>query len=757
VPYIRVDRVNYSDGSHGENFRELGYNDPWPTAPDGTGHSLHRVIDGNYGNDVANWTTAAPTPAGGAQGTTNVELNIDNLWMYQNLPDKILSNLTAEVLITNDPLSNSSYTYNWEFILPDDVTIAPTTTNGGGAADPCCTFAAPDCDQPGGLSDSGQTFTVRVTVTGADFGNSAQAEALFGIALLGDVNNDSFVNVTDRIIMNAFWQTGSAEPFTFRDCDIDCNGYVNVVDRIIANSIWQGTLGQNSVSNPCPLRPGQPVSRWKFDEGSGGTAYDSAGGNDGTIYGATWTTGQIGGALSFDGVDDHVDVDALEVNTGAGAHNTVTFWMYWEGGDNQMPFGWQESYDLWFKDNFFGFNTGQGNIYGISSDGLDGKWVHVGAVFYNGVPTSANNKLYINGAVQDIVPCFGDTSISRSVTSSARISGWRVNSSYMFGGIIDEVRIYDRALSAEEVQLVYQQGLFRAFRPEPSDGATDVDPNTVLSWTPGIYAASHDVYFGTDFDNVNDATTSSSEYKGNQEESSYWPGPLELGTTYYWRIDDIMNINSLWKGNVWRFRIEGQGLLSWWKFDEGSGSTAYDSTGSNDGTIHGATWTTGQIGGGLSFDGVDDYVDVGNLGLSSEFTVMGWMYYYVQALDEPIFGSDSPGEGTRISLRSNAFEVWPDGVSWEDRGEVAFDPVSAGIWHHLAGVYNGSQIEVFVDGISMGTHSVSSGALDPNPNNYIGGHGSENWYMDGLIDNVRIYDKALSAEEVWQLYQVGLN
>jgi len=62
VPYIRVDRVNYSDGSHGENFRELGYNDPWPTSPDGTGQALHRVVDGNYGNDVANWQATSPIP-----------------------------------------------------------------------------------------------------------------------------------------------------------------------------------------------------------------------------------------------------------------------------------------------------------------------------------------------------------------------------------------------------------------------------------------------------------------------------------------------------------------------------------------------------------------------------------------------------------------------------------------------------------------------------------------------------------------------
>jgi hypothetical protein len=61
VPYIRVDRVNYSDGRHPENFAELGY-DPWPASPDGGGDALHRVVSGNYGNDVANWLAAGPTP-----------------------------------------------------------------------------------------------------------------------------------------------------------------------------------------------------------------------------------------------------------------------------------------------------------------------------------------------------------------------------------------------------------------------------------------------------------------------------------------------------------------------------------------------------------------------------------------------------------------------------------------------------------------------------------------------------------------------
>ena len=184
----------------------------------------------------------------------DVDLQMDNLWMYQNLPGRTASNLTATVSTTYDPLANTSYTYDWEFDLPYDVNIAPAITNGGGLTEAFCTFAAPVCDQPRSLSDSGQPFTVRVTVTCNDYGNSAQTEAQFGIALLGDVNNDTKVNIIDYIIMNAFWRNGAAEPFTLRDCDINCDDATNVIDRIIANEIWQGTLGRNSVSNPCPYR-----------------------------------------------------------------------------------------------------------------------------------------------------------------------------------------------------------------------------------------------------------------------------------------------------------------------------------------------------------------------------------------------------------------------------------------------------------------------------------------------------------------------
>ncbi|UCF42370.1 MAG: right-handed parallel beta-helix repeat-containing protein [Planctomycetota bacterium] len=210
-----------------------------------------RFVDGDYNDTIIVDMGAYEY---GSTAIIEVEVDMDELWMYQSLPGQGNSDLTAGVSVTDDPMGNTTYSYAWEIVLPGDVNLAPVTVAGGGAGDAYCTFAARGCDEPGGLSDSGQTFTVRVTVTGDDYGNTGQAEVEFGIALLGDTNNDGVVNVADRSITNAFWRTGSAGAYTLRDCDLNCDGVVNVADRSIANAIWRGILGQNSVSSPCPLR-----------------------------------------------------------------------------------------------------------------------------------------------------------------------------------------------------------------------------------------------------------------------------------------------------------------------------------------------------------------------------------------------------------------------------------------------------------------------------------------------------------------------
>jgi len=91
-----------------------------------------------------------------------------------------------------------------------------------------------------------------------------------------------------------------------------------------------------------------------------------------------------------------------------------------------------------------------------------------------------------------------------------------------------------------------------ASEPTPADGAITVFTGSKLRWSTGGAAMSHDVYLGTDFNDVNTATTSSGVFKGNQSATTYDPCTMEMNTTYYWRIDERNGPNT-WPGRVWSF------------------------------------------------------------------------------------------------------------------------------------------------------------------------------------------------------------
>jgi hypothetical protein len=143
-------------------------------------------------------------------------------------------------------------------------------------------------------------------------------------------------------------------------------------------------------------------------------------------------------------------------------------------------------------------------------------------------------------------------------------------------------------------QLIPQAALslpVRASRSKPSNGAVDVKQTQILSWSPGDYAASHEVYFGTDQEAVRNADTASPEYKGSQNlgSESYDPGKLEWDTTYYWRVDEVNNVNpdSPWAGNLWSFTTADFLIVDdfedydvgnneiWWAWKDGLGYASH--------------------------------------------------------------------------------------------------------------------------------------------------------------------------------------
>jgi hypothetical protein len=95
-----------------------------------------------------------------------------------------------------------------------------------------------------------------------------------------------------------------------------------------------------------------------------------------------------------------------------------------------------------------------------------------------------------------------------------------------------------------------------ATKPNPANGDIDIKRQPTLRWTAGKLALSHEVYFGTDRNAVNNATTSSPEFKANQKlgNEKYQPGVLEFETTYYWRVDEIDETN-VFRGSVWSFTV----------------------------------------------------------------------------------------------------------------------------------------------------------------------------------------------------------
>jgi regulation of enolase protein 1 (concanavalin A-like superfamily) len=113
-----------------------------------------------------------------------------------------------------------------------------------------------------------------------------------------------------------------------------------------------------------------------------------------------------------------------------------------------------------------------------------------------------------------------------------------------------------------------------AYDPDPEDGGRDTPIVTTLNWTSGVYASTHNVYFGTKFNDVNDASETNDPngvlVSQNQDANSFNPDELEYGKTYFWRIDEVNDAHpdKMWKGDVWTFTTayrEGGYVLGDWE------------------------------------------------------------------------------------------------------------------------------------------------------------------------------------------------
>ena len=442
---------------------------------------------------------------------------------------------------------------------------------------------------------------------------------------------------------------------------------------------WNGLLDDVRIYNRA-LAPGEvadlgdylavsATAHWKLDEGSGDTAVDSVGGHDGKLVNdPVWSSGGMrGGALDFDGLDDYVEVphdDALSI----ASELTIAAWIYNASPAisgsyrilSKEPPGANDSFWLSLQGQTLWFGVG-GSFYSAPTTVAPNTWYHVAASF-----DDANNqvRLYVDGV--EVGQYFSGASIT--VNSSALRIGANWESNKYWQGLLDDVRLYDRVLSAADVAAL-------------ADSLTDTS-------------------------------------------AAHWP------------------------------------------LDDGAGTTAVDVVGAQDGTLNGGpVWSVGQIDGGLEFDGVDDHVDVGSFDVSgSGLTLSGWFNADDLVSEGRIIskakGVTDDGTWWQLSIRDKNAAQWLRVRIKAGSTTTAFEdttvPLQTGRWYFAAATYDNASAEMklYLNGALLGTkaHAVG-GALDADPDVpvFIGANNSAERLFDGTLDDIRIYNRALSAAEVSSL------
>ncbi len=208
------------------------------------------------------------------------------------------------------------------------------------------------------------------------------------------------------------------------------------------------------------------------------------------------------------------------------------------------------------------------------------------------------------------------------------------------------------------------------------------------------------------------------------------------------------------------------GLVGLWSFDEGKGDTAYDSSGNgNHGTVYGASWVDGKFDNALSFDGVDDYVEVADHSSLQvqELTIEAWVnldtlpgrQIIIRKSIDSVWGSFSlqvEQDGhLRLTVQDKTNGKWP---VWRTKS-----PLAAGGWYHVAGTfkkqnYDASDGKIYVNGSAQTTDFTANGYTFGFMIEYTAGgffigmqHG-QSYPLDGTIDEVRIWKTALTSDMI---------
>ncbi|MCD4704229.1 MAG: type IV pilin, partial [Methanosarcinaceae archaeon] len=556
----------------------------------------------------------------------------------------------------------------------------------------------------------------------------------------------------DIISVNTLQQWGRA---ISEDSFVSANIVHTSSSSVIAGGILLGEefSGGGYVTSP-PAVHNQ--SYWRFDEGTGSNAYDSIGDNDGTVYGAAWITGINDTGLQFDGVNDRVRVpDAPSLNPSNEV--TVEAWVKWSispgDGDSHANIVNKGDSD---SDTEYQLQHGNGNSKFEVAVRTDDRRRYVKSTtspevnewyYVVGTYSSFDEELsiYVNGVKERSITHTGHIHIS----SDDLFIGERGDNSRYFTGVIDEVRISDRRLT--DTQILARYELFNGSAPTLS-GQTPSTPHSSNTTTSVTFSATSDQSSNNEF-LLNGTHVSWS----NGTSPSYANSSATVGTYNLTLIAHSSTKAALTDSMTWTWNVSEEGAggqVSQWLLDENSGTNAYDSIGNNDGTIHGATWTTGISNSALSFDGLNDHVTINDSIIHDyPFTVVAWINTSASGKDQTII---SLADSSVINSYYGIYIDHPRGIAIRARNtavrtKYGSADVTDGQWHHVVGVFAAeNDRKLYVDGVLNASTTIGL-TFNSDVDRWNIGRWADSTpksYFEGIIDEVHVNNTAWTADDV---------
>ena len=314
---------------------------------------------------------------------------------------------------------------------------------------------------------------------------------------------------------------------------------------------------------------------YDFSDGSGTTVTDLSGNNNhGTLVGFVDTMAGAGAFIASEGwvpggglclIDDgvHSYVETpLNLNALPGDF-TLEFEANYAGASGWAPVIGSNALGCCAESVFFGVHSDQAEIEVrlLNSVGPVGPnpWAspdttkhHVALVYEaatNGV------EVFVDGVSIGAATRAADMA---SASTQFRIGNTGWSDGEQWDGVIFGVAISNAKLAPGSFAIP-NRPVPEASEPDPTDEAVDVASDVLLSWTPGKSAVTHDIYFGTNADDVSNADQGNPLdvlVRQGQSEIVFEPGLLKFGQTYFWRVDEVGTDNSIFQGPVWSFTVE---------------------------------------------------------------------------------------------------------------------------------------------------------------------------------------------------------